>query len=941
MKSLGVIVAAAMNDKIRMSGALANQWVFGKSPEMPFDLLDREGQVLALQGREPDEELRLRQHLRAQADMHISQYKLDDSLRRAISRQGRPSRITYEPGELVAFWRNVKKKKGRLLKPGWYRGTIIGAHKGDDSGNQSNYWVTTNGKLILVSKEQLRPTYGTERWRIQDAELQEFLDDDPGEFGDETGDGPRDDDLMDYPNETVVAPMQDEMYSPSIAEDDICDKHNEHNEEEVMEDLPDPVPPQPPDETSNGSHQTDVTSPHPESPLAAMTRAPGTPVGGLLRQQPPKQPASLGGSEPSYKRVRTQEPGADTPSGEATPEPTASAMTNTKFVPCFLSEKTARPDHSLHVTKNNKTQRLSFATRKEQKALEREVPWNMIPVDQRPGYREALVKEWDTWLKYGAVEVLDQEASEYVRQNVDRKRVLATRVCYRNKNAAFPWMEIKYKARLVCRGDRDPDLLTLRRDAPTMTRLGLMVILQIAAAMPGWFMFNSDITGAFLQGDQSLSSRKEPLYLHQPQEGLPGLQRGQLLLVVRGIFGLANSPRLFWRHLRDSLLRMGFVQSTLDRAMFMYYQDEHLILVLGAHVDDLIGTGEPGAADKILDQLKEAFDFGAWADDRTEPVLEYGGKQIFHKDGVIYMNQSKFIKATTLSPVPRWRSSTPNADLLPTELTELRSVGGCLHWMIGQSRPDLAAGTSLHMSGKPSVDSLLNLNKLLKEAKASENWGLSFRKVDLEKAKVVVFSDSSWANADELRSQAGYMVFIAGQNVETVDGDTSSLVDWRSHRIKRLCRSTLAAETMAMDAAVDSGLHCRELMGEVLIKDYTPTTSGRLPASFMPVVAVTDCRSLYDLLIKDNPMAMTQEKRLAIDIGGLKEAAAEFDPEQERLGEVFRWVATESQLADHLTKIKPAHQLRDILDKGWISLQRIDDISTNKDIGECNSHVKS
>ena len=98
--------------------------------------------------------------------MHISQYKLDDSLRRAISRQGRPSRITYEPGELVAFWRNVKKKKGRLLKPGWYRGTIIGAHKGDDSGNQSNYWVTTNGKLILVSKEQLRPTYGNERWRI-------------------------------------------------------------------------------------------------------------------------------------------------------------------------------------------------------------------------------------------------------------------------------------------------------------------------------------------------------------------------------------------------------------------------------------------------------------------------------------------------------------------------------------------------------------------------------------------------------------------------------------------------------------------------------------------------------------------------------------------------------------------------------------------------------
>jgi hypothetical protein len=39
--------------------------------------------------------------------------------------------------------------------------------------------------------------------------------------------------------------------------------------------------------------------------------------------------------------------------------------------------------------------------------------------------------------------------------------------------------------------------------------MAMMVLLQVAAAMPGWFVFNADITGAFLQGDQSLSSRKE------------------------------------------------------------------------------------------------------------------------------------------------------------------------------------------------------------------------------------------------------------------------------------------------------------------------------------------------------------------------------------------------------------------------------------------------
>jgi hypothetical protein len=61
MKQLGIIVAAAMNDKVRTCGGSAIMWLFGKSPQMPYDLLDREGQVEALQGRGPDEELRLRQ----------------------------------------------------------------------------------------------------------------------------------------------------------------------------------------------------------------------------------------------------------------------------------------------------------------------------------------------------------------------------------------------------------------------------------------------------------------------------------------------------------------------------------------------------------------------------------------------------------------------------------------------------------------------------------------------------------------------------------------------------------------------------------------------------------------------------------------------------------------------------------------------------------------
>ena len=559
-------------------------------------------------------------------------------------------------------------------------------------------------------------------------------------------------------------------------------------------------------------------------------------------------------------------------------------------------------------------------TRKERKALEKELPWTSIPEEQKPLFREALVREWTTWLRYKAVEALDLACSKHVESHFDPARILASRVCYRDKRAATPWLEVKPKARLVCRGDQDPDLLELRRDAPTMTRLSLMLILQLSAACADWFLVCADITGAFLQGDQSLARRKDPLFIRQPREGLPGLLPGQLLLVVRGIFGLANSPRLFWRYLRDSLIKLGFVQSTLDKAVFLFYSDHELVLVVGAHVDDLLCAGKPGIGDKVLDSLRSQFDFGEWKDIRTEPTLTYGGKEITKRDGIVTLSQESFIRALTLTPVPKWRVLMKDSSLTAQEVTELKSGGGCLHWLVGQTRPDLAAGTSLAMGGQPTVQNLLEINRLLRDALKSKDWCLKFRQIPLESARVIGFSDASWANADDLKSQAGYLIFLTGPNVFTLEGDVANLVEWRSHRIRRKCRSTLAAETMALDASTDAAMFTRELLAEMLIESYMPTQSGKLDPSILPVANATDCRSLYDLLCKDGPVSSTQEKRLTLDIGALREAAEEIEPSNEDIKEVYKWASTQVQRADHLTKVKPSHELRDILDEGHLSM---------------------
>ena len=672
---------------------------------------------------------------------------------------------------------SMKTRKGKRVPGGWYRATVVGPHKGDQG--QNNYWVTSGGRCILVAREQMRPAYGTELWRIREEDLREVLEQPPRDYVDERSEVALEE-TASLPGE--VAPM----YGDDPEEEAFDYDDGDPRGELPLRELPAEPHREPHGEPPREPHGEPRREPHgePLGPLVVPSTqdVEGSSVPTDTTQLSPLAAQSRSSGphreEPEPKRLRVEDGAGDDSIGgpvrqdDERIEDFLEALLTNRYVPASKEELASQPsqDFQAQVLVAGTQDRRQYPTRKEQKALEKEIPFSMIPEDQRPAYREALEKEWGTWKRYEAVAPLSLEASQAAEYEYPANRILDTRVCYRNKNAGYPWMPLKAKARLVCRGDRDPDLLQLRRDAPTLTRMSLMIILQLVASNAAWFLFNADITGAFLQGDQSMASRELPLFLRQPREGLPGLLPGQLLLVIRGIFGLANSPRLFWRHLRDTLKSLGFIQSTLDKALFFYYKAGHLVLLLGTHVDDLLGAGVLGLADEVLQRVKDAFDFGAWADSREGESLEYGGKQIKkEQDGTVTLSQSKFIQAITITPVPRWRAMMVTESLSATEATELRSGGGCLHWLIGQTRPDLAAATSLCMSGTPKVQNLVELNRILKEAKASQDWCMRFVPVDLERARIVTYTDASWANGPDLKSQAGYLTFITGDKVFSVE----------------------------------------------------------------------------------------------------------------------------------------------------------------------------
>ena len=271
-------------------------------------------------------------------------------------------------------------------------------------------------------------------------------------------------------------------------------------------------------------------------------------------------------------------------------------------------------------------------------------------------------------------------------------------------------------------------------------------------------------------------------------------------------------------------------------------------------------------------------------------VLKYCGKQITTLETeagiVVRVDQADYVKATKVGKVSRERLRGPPA-LTPEERTEYRSVTGSLQWLSSSTRPDLAASTSLLQSGSPTIEDLRKLNSVLAYAHATSTVGLCYTGIALnQETEVIAFGDASWANAAGGRFQMGYMVFLAGNDIEKGAG-RASLLDWRSCRTKRVVRSTIAAEACAADAAVDHGYFLAVSLAEVL----TGEAIGHGGTSLRLRLA-TDCRSLYDALIRENPTL--EEKRILIDVRAI----------QAQIHKVFvHWVPTDAQPADVLAKV--------------------------------------
>ena len=200
-------------------------------------------------------------------------------------------------------------------------------------------------------------------------------------------------------------------------------------------------------------------------------------------------------------------------------------------------------------------------------------------------------------------------------------------------------------------------------------------------------------------------------------------------------------------------------------------------------------------------------------------------------------------------------------------------------WISSQTRPDIAfdicqLGTSFKNSGEQDIK---YVNKVLTHLK-QDSVQIKYKQLGKDdNLKLIIYADASRRNLSDGGSQLGYLIFLVGENQKFC------LVNWQSKRIKRVVRSSLSAETLALSDAIDDRVSIAELISELLFNG----------SKQILIEVYTDSKSLFDAL---NSKKNVTEKRLRIDIALLREI---MDP---KIITKLHCIDSKSQLANALTK---------------------------------------
>ena len=401
------------------------------------------------------------------------------------------------------------------------------------------------------------------------------------------------------------------------------------------------------------------------------------------------------------------------------------------------------------------------------------------------------------------------------------------------------------------------------------------------------------------------------------------LEPGSHLIAQMSIYGSRDAPRGFWLALREEILRQGMRE--VEPALYALSGPGGKLHGLAAtHVDDVLWAGDEVLQDAMR-KLQERFTFGTVEVD----TFRFCGRKVESTDDYYQITAPEILTKVKPIRIEGHRNRSPVDQASEEEQSQMRAVLGSIGYVARLCRPELAYRCSA-LQGKqsrPTLQDLIGTNKFLAAAQKTTGNGIRFfkKKFDFDTAVLLSVTDASHAaevhvshvgKPDGHKSQAGRFLFLADKMPTLEEAANVHVLEWSSHTIKRVCRSTLQAEVLSSMDGSESGQYVRNLLYAMAHPREDEGDRGRawkVWASDSRVLHwLTDCRSFTEYM-SSGGQGNVSDKRLAIDLTALRQDigrsfGSEFgEPSvQDRIPEdgcdKLWWICTRDMVADGLTK---------------------------------------
>ncbi|CAK9111736.1 Copia protein [Durusdinium trenchii] len=294
---------------------------------------------------------------------------------------------------------------------------------------------------------------------------------------------------------------------------------------------------------------------------------------------------------------------------------------------------------------------------------------------------------------------------------------------------------------------------------------------------------------------------------------------------------------------------LHLVQHSLDNCLFLVInKDNQLFGLLATHADDIL-VSAPTPVRKALEQaLSGVFPIDAWEEASTG--LEYCGVTVKQEKNQVTLSQEHYVN-TRLQTVDIPKGVLPEDPADEVAKMDNQPTIGALSWLASQTRPDIQVGVSMaqRKQKSPTYEDIKATNHVVRMAQKEKEEKLVYDKLgNWNDLVIIVYHDAAWANVTNEYDHQDY------------------------------------------DETKDTGIYSQ--MGYVVVIAHKEVLLGKPGKGIVATWKSHAC----------------QRKRLLVDLAALRQMVhqevTEWSPENRAaFGRSLKWIPTDRQLADGLTKL--------------------------------------